>query len=51
MLTTRSPGDSSANSVELIAAMPVAKPAAESVPSIVAIFCSSTASVGLLLRE
>ncbi len=51
MLTTRSPGESSAKKVELMAAMPVEKAVAASVPSSIAIFASSTATVGFELRE
>ena len=51
MLTSRSPGPSSANSVPLMAAMPVENAAAASAPSNAAILASSTATVGLELRE
>ncbi len=51
MLTNRSPGASSANSVELIAAIPVENAAAVGAPSSAAILASRTATVGLEFRE
>jgi hypothetical protein len=51
MLTTRSPGESSANSVLLIAAIPVAKAVAASPRSSTRTLSSKTATVGLVFRE
>jgi len=48
--TTRSPGESSAKQVSLIAAMPLAKLVAASAPSRTRSFCSNTCTVGLVLR-
>jgi len=51
MDTTRSPGESSAKSVLLMAAMPVAKLVAASAPSSTRTFRSNASTVGLVLRE
>ena len=48
--TMRSPGESSANSVLLTAAMPVAKLVAAAAPSRMRTFSSKTCTVGLVLR-
>jgi hypothetical protein len=51
MDTTRLPGASSANSVLLMAAMPVAKLVAAAAPSSARSFASNAAVVGFVLRE
>jgi hypothetical protein len=51
ILTTRSPRDSSENSVPLIAAIPVEKLVAASPPSSSRSFSSNTATVGFVFRE
>ncbi len=50
MDTTRSPGESSAKRVLLMAAMPDAKLVAASAPSSRRIFASKAKTVGLVLR-